>query len=112
MGGRPKALKAEGKAPSAEGTKDDAGKPRWWLVPNEAMCVVVDVLTIGAKRYGDNNWREVDDWRKRYYSAAQRHLVAWQMGQRNDPGDDKHHLAHAVCCLLFLLSLDLSEGGK
>ncbi len=94
------------------GRKDDQGKGRWDLLPWDAARQVVDVLTYGAKKYDPDNWRKVPDWSDRYFSAAMRHLVAWHGGQRNDPESGHHHLAHALCCILFLLSLDGgSEGG-
>lgn len=93
------------KAPVAPGRKDDAGKPRWDLLP-ASVVEVVKVLTVGAKRYGDDNWRGLETPRRRYYSALLRHVTAWYYGERNDPDDGLHHLAHAMCCALFLLELD------
>ena len=92
-------------APVAPGRKDDAGKPRWDLLP-ASVVEVVKVLTVGAKRYGDDNWRGLETPRRRYYSALLRHVTAWYYGERNDPDDGLHHLAHAMCCALFLMEFD------
>ena len=89
-----------------EGRKDDDGKPRWDLLPFRATAYVVDVLTYGAEKYAPENWRKVDGWRWRYFAAALRHLVAWWRGQKTDPKSGLPHLAHAACCVLFLLELD------
>lgn len=89
-----------------EGTKLDAGKPRWDLIPFGAMADVVDVLTYGAKKYAPENWRKVADWKPRYLAAALRHLVAWHGGERKDAESGLPHLAHAACCVLFLLAQD------
>lgn len=97
-------------APSApEGVKHDATKARWDLVPWAAMTEVVHVLTHGAAKYAPGNWRKVPDHRRRYLSAALRHMTAWAMGEIRDTESGRPHLAHAVCCLLFLLE---REGEK
>ena len=89
------------------GRKDDAEKPRYDLVPALALDEIVVVLTHGAAKYGDFNWREVPHLRRRYFAAAMRHIWTWWRGERNDPDTDRHHLAHAACCVLFLLEVDL-----
>ncbi len=85
------------------GSKDDDGKARYDLVPADALSQVVDVLTHGAAKYSDDNWRRVPDWKRRYYAAAQRHLNRYWMGETIDPESGCHHLAHAICCALFIL---------
>ena len=90
-----------------EGVKHDGEKPRWDLLPIEPIEQVVGVLTYGAKKYDDENWRKVDNQRRRYYAAALRHIVAWWKGEKLDPESGYHHLAHAICCLVFLM-----EGVK
>jgi hypothetical protein len=84
------------------GVKYDSGKTRWDLVPWEQFREVAEVLTLGAVKYAPDNWKQVEHPRERYFSAAMRHLVAWQEGEAKDPETGKSHLAHAVCCLLFL----------
>lgn len=91
---------------SSPGRKDDAGKPRWSLVPEQAMEDVVKVLTYGARKYGDDNWREVDDGPRRYYDAAMRHLMAYRQGAWTDDESGLPHLAHAVASLLFIMALE------
>jgi hypothetical protein len=88
------------------GRKDDNGKPRWDLLPLEAVGQVVDVLTFGEQKYAPDGWRHVPSPRRRYYAAAMRHLVAWWLGSPTDPESGLPHLAHAACCILFLLETD------
>lgn len=90
----------------AEGLKLDAGKPRWDLLPFRALDEVAKVLEFGARKYAPDNWRKVDGWRWRYLGAALRHLAAFGTGERLDRESGLHHLAHAACCVLFLLELD------
>lgn len=85
------------------GRKDDLGKPRYSLLPWEAVEEVVKVLNHGAKKYADNNWIKVPNAQDRYFSAAMRHLVAWKTGEVLDGESGLSHLAHAACCILFLL---------
>ena len=82
-------------------------KPRWDLLPHDALGSVVAVLTHGAKKYEPNNWRRVKGWRWRYYRAALGHLAAWWTGEMLDRESKLPHLAHAICCALFMLELDL-----
>lgn len=95
------------------GTKHDAGKPRWSLLPEGVVSEVVHVLEFGAARYGADNWKYVADPCPRYYDAAMRHINAWWEGsQVNDPETGKNHLAHAICCLMFLLWMDNDRDTK
>lgn len=89
-----------------KGQKYDKDKPRWDLLPLRGTALTVDVLTYGAKKYAPENWRKVEGWRWRYFGAALRHMVAWFAGEKIDPESGHHHLAHAACCVLFMLELD------
>ncbi len=92
------------------GRKDDRGKARWDLIPLHPLLFVIDVLTYGAKKYEPDNWKQVDNPQDRYYAAAMRHIAAWRCEEFFDPETNLPHLAHAVCCLLFLMWFDIEEG--
>ena len=89
-----------------QGFKYDQGKQRYDLIPPLAESLVVDVLTFGALKYAPNNWRGVSDPQQRYTAAAMRHLAAYRKGEYIDAESGLPHLAHAVCCLMFLAELD------
>ena len=91
------------------GVKYDNGKPQWSLLPFRALKEVVEVLTYGAKKYAPDNWKKVPDARRRYIDAGFRHFTAYASGETHDPETGKHHLAHAICCLLYLIAFDLGE---
>lgn len=91
------------------GVKYDNGKPQWSLLPFKALTQVVEVLTYGAKKYAPDNWKKVPDARRRYIDAGFRHFTAYASGETHDPETGKHHLAHAICCLLYLVAFDLGE---
>ena len=94
------------KCTKTEGAKHDQTKPKWDLLPWRQVGKVVDVLTFGADKYAPRNWELVQSPKERYFAAAMRHLVAWKEGERRDPESKLSHLAHAACCLLFLMWFD------
>lgn len=85
-----------------EGIKFDDNKDKWHLLPIEVLKEVVQVLMAGAKKYSPDNWKKVLP-KERYFDACLRHLTAYQSGEKKDPETGKSHLAHAICCLIFLL---------
>ena len=91
-----------------EGRKYDQGKPEWWLLPFLAVQEIVKVLTYGSTKYDPFNWKKVPNAKNRYFSAFMRHVIAWWEGEQNDPETGFNHLAHAGCCLLYLLWFDLT----
>ena len=105
LGGHPNRLPKEGR-------KFDQGKPQWSLLPWSALRVVVAVLGFGAQKYAPNQWQDVPEAKTRYADAALRHLTAWMCGEQLDPESKLPHLAHAVCCLLFLIWFDNKEDAK
>lgn len=92
------------------GMKFDGAKPDYTLLPWEGVEEIVRVLDFGAKKYARDNWKQVDNGAVRYLAAAFRHLAAHNRGEVNDPESGLSHLAHAGCCVLFLLSLEASNG--
>ncbi len=89
----------------AEFVKHDTGKPRADLLPPRALLAVARVLALGAKKYGPNNWHKCQE-PPRYVGAALRHVLAYMSGEKRDAESGESHLAHAACCVLFLLELD------
>lgn len=92
-----------------DSTKFDEGKPMWDLLPYKQVSQVVDVMTFGASKYSVNGWQTVPNARSRYFAATMRHLTAWWEGEKIDKESGIHHLAHAACCILFLMWDDDKE---
>lgn len=88
------------------GRKFDGGKLQYGLVPPLALRETVKVLTYGAEKYEPDNWRRVPDGPRRYFDAAQRHIWAYKEGEMYDQETGVNHIAHAICCLMFMLDLD------
>ncbi len=92
-------------------TKHDDEKPRMTLLPPIALFEVAKVLTKGARKYSPGNWINSPVW-SRYLDAAQRHLSSFIDGENNDPEWGLSHLAHAICCLMFVLVFQLLGLSK
>jgi hypothetical protein len=90
-----------------KGRKFDGGKLEYGLLPPLALEETVKVLTFGAQKYERDNWQKVPDAKRRYFDALQRHVWAWKQGEQIDPESGIHHLAHAMCCLMFLHEHDI-----
>ena|ERR1017187_2719599 len=92
---------------SAVGVKHDAGKSDLTAIayhPN-ALAKLAAVLDYGAKKYARNNWSKVPNLESRYLAACIRHVFARARGEKLDPESGLPHLAHAMCCLAFILEL-------
>lgn len=82
--------------------KYDTGKVRLELLSVPAMEAIAEVMTFGAKKYAAHNWRKGFEW-SRLFGATLRHLFAALKGEDRDPESGLPHLAHAGCCIMFLL---------
>jgi dATP/dGTP diphosphohydrolase len=84
--------------------KHDAGKAGLHLLPAVPLFEIARVLDHGAEKYGEYNWCKGFK-ASRLFAALMRHLWAWWSGEDNDSETGFSHLAHAACCLLFMMDL-------
>lgn len=93
--------------------KFDTSKPRYDLLPPDALEEIVKVLTYGAEKYADRNWEKGLSY-GRCFAALMRHCWSWM--KRENGGYDSEtklsHLAHAGCCILFLLAFEQRGMGQ
>lgn len=94
-----------------EGKKFDNGKLPEHLYSLEHHKRLLEVLKIGADKYGERNWEQGMAW-SRVYAALERHLHAWWNGESNDPETGKSHLAHAAANIMFLNHYESNEVGN
>lgn len=94
------------------GKKYDGEKPKMYLLPPKALTEVAKVLTFGANKYDENNWKKLDNLQNRYSGAALRHIFSHMDGEELDNETGLDHLAHAICCLLFKLEAKLDGTSK
>lgn len=92
---------------SANGTASryNQNKLRFDLVPTHAQEQFVTVLTLGAQKYGDENWRKGFPWRS-VGASLERHLHAWKKGEDVDAESGLSHMAHIMCNAAFLLEYE------
>lgn len=90
------------------GTKYDSGKAPLSLIDRHALEDIAQVLAFGAKKYDAHNWRKGIQY-SRLLDAALRHLYAFADGEDTDPESGLSHVAHAGCCIVFLLGMQHSR---
>jgi hypothetical protein len=85
--------------------KYDEDKPPMNLLSREALEQTALVMAFGKQKYDAHNWRKGFQW-SRPLSAAMRHIMAFNDGEDKDPESGLSHLAHAACCIMFLLEFE------
>jgi len=76
----------------------EGGKPRFDLIPVEALYRLAQHYSNGAKKYGQDNWRKGLPI-ERCYSSALRHLYQYRMG---DISED--HLSAVVFNIFCIIT--------
>jgi hypothetical protein len=92
------------------GTKHDGGKVQLDLLPLDVTWEWAKVMTIGARKYAPYNWEKGFQY-SRVFAALKRHIDLWYVGEDTDEETGLSHLAHAMCCLSFLLAFWLRGIG-
>ena len=87
------------------GVKYDTNKIPLDLLPMAALLEVGEVLKFGAEKYEPYNWAKGMSY-SRLIAACLRHVFAFNQGENLDPETGKSHIAHALCCLLFLMEYE------
>jgi Domain of unknown function (DUF5664) len=80
------------------GVKNDQDKPSMSSIPTEAMWQMGQALGYGAKKYGDNNYRQGMKV-SRQLAAAVRHIYQHLGGQDIDEESGNTHIGHALASL-------------
>ena len=89
----------------------DDGKPDLTLLDRGFLESVSAALGYGAAKYGVDNWRKGSSYR-RYTASALRHIEAFLDREDLDHESGEHHLAHAVCNLMFVMAWQRAGKGK
>lgn len=92
------------------GLRYNSGKPRWSLLPWDALAAVLNVMELGATKYAPRNWEKGLSW-EQTYDALMRHLQAWYARNDRDEEWNQLHLAHAAWNVLVLLAFQLRGAG-
>ena len=91
--------------------KYDAGKPRFDLMPPDALTEIAKVYTMGAEKYEARNWEKGTNW-GRTNAAMLRHLMAWMACEDNDPESGLNHMAHVAWGAMCLLAYQMRGVGE
>ncbi len=91
------------------GVKYDAGKVPLDLLPMDALVEVGEILKFGAEKYAPYNWARGMLY-SRLIAACMRHVFSFNKGEDNDPETGRSHIAHALCCLLFLMEYETKKN--
>lgn len=96
---------------NAHGRKNDIkdDKLRWDLLPLQDIEEIVKVFHAGAKKYGDNNWQNLDNGYERYKAALFRHLLEVEKGNEKDNDTGCYHIAQVATNAIFMLHIKLNE---
>ena len=94
-----------------EAKKADTNKPPIGLISRVALEQEAFVMQFGAQKYDAHNWRKGMKY-SRLLNAALRHILAFNEGEDLDPETGLSHLAHARCCLAFLMDYQASGTGQ
>lgn len=93
------------------GIKHDQGKPRFDLIPHDALMDLAQVYTFGATKYNDHNWAKGMKW-SRVFAAMMRHAWAYWGGEDLDPESKLPHMSHVAWCAMTLLSYRKRKVGE
>ncbi len=85
--------------------KFDENKLPLDLLSTEALNQIAAVMAFGAQKYEAHNWRKGFTW-SRPLAAAMRHITAFNAGEDRDPESGLSHMAHAACCIMFILEFE------
>jgi len=92
-------------SPEYGGSKFNGSKIRPELVDfNSIVMETAKVLTIGAVKYGDNNWKKGLP-EEEIVGALLRHFNAFRNGERVDEDTGTDHRANMLCNMMFWLYL-------
>jgi hypothetical protein len=98
------------------GTKYDAGKVQYTLVPPYALQEVARNLTEGLKKYKErNNWQKVEGAEQRYMDALMRHFEAIRRGEIYDVDSTDpttSHMSAVAVNAMFLLEFMYNPNLK
>ena len=74
------------------------------LLPLGPLWEVVEVLEHGAEKHSPFGWQDTDRYDAEYYfNKAAGHLAKYKMGETREEESGKHHVAHAIADLLFVM---------
>lgn len=87
------------------------GKPRFDLIPPEAMIALAEHFRRGAIKYEDRNWERGMDWCK-CFASLERHAWAWMNGEDFDVETRTHHMIAVAWNAIVLATYEARKVGN
>lgn len=94
-----------------EGKKFDTGKNKLGLIDPRFLWEMGQNLTHGATQYGENNWQDVENPKRRYKDALLRHLLKYLGGNDKDKQTGFSELVMIATNAMFLYYFQGLELG-
>jgi hypothetical protein len=88
----------------------DSGKPRYDLIPGDALDDLAKLYDYGAQKYAERNWEKGMSW-SRCFGSLMRHAWAFWRGEDIDPESGIHHMTHAAWNCIALVSYSKRKVG-
>lgn len=88
------------------GSKKDAGKPRYDLIPPAVLHELAILYQKGAEKYADRNWEKGIHY-SRCYRALLSHAFKYFMGEDYDKVDGQHHMDSVAWYAIAIRHYDL-----
>jgi hypothetical protein len=89
----------------------DAGKPRFDLIPPEALEALAAHYAAGARKYQDRNWEKGMLW-CRCFGSLMRHAWAWLRGEDIDAETGSHHVIAVAWNAFALYAYSVRSIGE
>lgn len=94
-----------------EALKYDNNKTDWAILPLGAVEEIIKVMKFGEVKYARGNFASSTGLSyTRLLNALVRHTFSFMRGEDLDPESGLHHMAHAGCCVLFILHYIVNPG--
>ena len=95
-----------------EADRYNTGKPRFDLLPWDALEQVCAVYNYGCVKYSARNWEKGLKWNEGTGASLQRHYAKWASGEDVDPESGLHHDLHMAFNILAIIAYRLREAGE
>ncbi|GAN79829.1 hypothetical protein Aam_030_062 [Acidocella aminolytica 101 = DSM 11237] len=104
-------MKKQSAAPDGGGLRYDDEKPRYDLIPPDALHALAVHYTISLKKYPERNWERGMAWGK-CFASLMRHAWAWMRGEDFDPETGSHHMIAAAWNALAIATYHMRGIGN
>ncbi len=84
-----------------KGKRDNTGKVKWSLLPDNTLIPMIRVLEFGAIKYAPHNWKKGLPVTE-ICESLKRHLISFMEGEDIDQESLQEHIGHIQANAMFL----------